>query len=297
MDLLRVPTFARIDEYASVWCMEPIAFRAFWDAVARMDLIAHIQEEPPPLKSQMEMTSGSGKQVALIPVLGTLMKQRSSLGGTSTIQLRRDIRQAAADPNVTAILLAFDSPGGTVAGTDDLASEVRNAKQVKPVWAHVDDLCASAAFWVASQTDAIYANSPTALIGSIGTLMTVYDQSAAAEQSGIKAMAFTTGPLKASGVPGTHVTDEQASYFQGIVNNSQQQFDLAVQSGRELSDAQLASVRSGAVFGAADAKRLKLIDGIQPLSKTLDMLGRHVGKKTGVAAALPMVRRGLPMLT
>src|SRR5581483_9650939 len=110
---------------------------------------------------------------------GMLMKGQSSMGGTSTVMARRDIRQAVADQDVAGILLAIDSPGGTVAGTDDLAAEVRQARTSKPVWAAIDDLGASAAYWVASQTQRVTVNSPTALVGSIGTLQVIRDLSAA----------------------------------------------------------------------------------------------------------------------
>lgn len=289
---LTVPTFPRIDEYAGIWAMEPIAFRAHWDMISRVDIHAHMKQEQEPPKSQVEMMPApGGTNIAFVPVLGTLMKQKSSFGGTSTIQLRRDIRTAANDPNVSAILLGIDSPGGTTAGLDDLAADVRAAKAQKPVWAHVDDLTASAAYWIASQTDAIYANSPTALVGSIGTLLTIYDQSVAAEQNGVKALVFATGPLKGAGVPGSRITEAQASYFQGIVDTVQKEFDAAVQQGRGLTNAQLAAVRTGGVFSAPEAKKLKLIDGIQPLGKTISMLGR--------AAAAPRKATGnvLPMLS
>lgn len=295
MDDLRVPTFARIDEYAGLWLMEQLAFRSYWDTASRIDLAAHAKEVQP-VKSRMEMMStANGQTVALVPVLGALMKQQASFGGTSTIQLRRDIRNAVADPNVSAIVMAFDSPGGTTAGLDDLASDIRNARRSKPVWAHVDDMCASAAYWLASQCEKIFANSATALVGSIGTYLTIYDQSTAAEQQGIKTLVFKTGSLKAAGVPGAPVTEEQQRYFQGIVDDVQGHFDAAVRKGRGMSAEQLAAVRTGGVFSATQAVDLKLIDGIQPLGKTISMVGREM-KAKGAAARLPLALGGLPTL-
>jgi signal peptide peptidase SppA len=303
---LHVPVFPRLDEYVGVWAMEPLAFRALWELIGRSDLAAHMAEHataPHRLESRVELVAGKGgRTVAMIPVTGTLMKQQSSFGGTSTVQLRRDIRQAAADPGVAAILLGIDSPGGTTAGLQDLATEVQNARKSKPVWAHVDDLAASAAYWVASQAEAIYANAPTALVGSIGTYLTIYDQSAAAEKEGIKALLFATGPIKGAGTPGTVVTEEQQTYFQGIVDGMQAEFDTAVRSGRKLSAAELQAVRTGAVWKAAEARTRKLIDGIQPLQKTIDQLAARAagGAAPGPraeAGTLPMLRRGLPMRT
>lgn len=62
-----------------------------------------------------------------------------------------------------------------MAGTDDLARDVKAASRAKPLWAHIEDMGASAAYWVASQASKITANSETALVGSIGTLQVIHD--------------------------------------------------------------------------------------------------------------------------
>lgn len=272
-DILSVPWFNRLDEYYGAWLIEPSRFRLQWELFQKFDFSAHMAAQQPARVSSLELLPGKGgKQVALVKAAGLLMKQQSSMGGTSTVQLRRDIRQAANNPEVSGILLAIDSPGGTAAGTSDLASEVKAARRQKPVWAYIEDLGASAAYWTASQADMVFANSPTALVGSIGTIQTIYDASAAAEQAGIKTLVFSTGPLKGTGTPGASVTDEQQQYLQSLVDGIQETFDGAVRSGRGLNASQLAAVRSGAVFPAAQAMELKLIDGIRSLDKTLEAL-------------------------
>lgn len=274
MNPLTVPLFNRVDDYLGPWCMESDRFAAMWRLIEGTNMAAHLAAGPSPKPaSQMQtVPSKAGKSTAIIPVQGTLMMAASSMGGTSTVQLRRDVRAAAADPTVSAILLDIYSPGGAVAGTYDLAADIKAATRKKPVWAHVNELGASAAYWLASQADAIYANSPTAMIGSIGTVLTVYDVSQAAERDGIKAMVFRTGPLKGVGAPGDAITEEQAAYFQRMVNETQTHFDEAVRKGRGLSAAQLAAVRTGGVFSAAEALDKKLIDGIRSLDATLAAL-------------------------
>lgn len=266
---LDVARTARLDEYLGAWHCEPGRFLALWRLFERAEFGRAAQQAG--RGSNVDFVPGpAGKSVAVVKMAGVLMKQMSWWGGTSTLQLRRDVRQAAADPNVSAILLAIDSPGGTVAGTDDLASEVKAARRKKPVWAHIDDLGASAAYMVASQADMIYANNATALVGSIGTLQVVYDYSAAAEREGVRVLKFATGPLKGAGTPGTAVTEEQAAYFQKLVEDGQRSFDAAVRNGRGMSAKELAAVRTGGVFSADEAQALKLIDGIRPLDRTIE---------------------------
>jgi len=297
---ITVPAFSRVTDYAGVWAIEPSAGAALWDACRRTDLAAHVaQAEPVKLQAAdvgyQTLKVGNGQQVAVIPLAGTLMKASSSMSASSsTIAARRAIRKAAADQEVAAIIVMIDSPGGTVSGTADLAAEVAAAARQKPVWAFAEDLCASAAYWVASQCDQIFANNPTALIGSIGTLAVVYDLSEAAKEQGVKALVFGTGPLKGAGTPGSEITDEQQAYFRGMVEDSQKSFDAGVMKGRSLTAKQLEAVKTGGVFGATEALGLKLIDGIQSFDKTVADLAaeaRRQNRANATRAAGPIPTR------
>lgn len=303
-ELLHLPIFARIDEYAGAWLISPSHFAGMVQTAKLIDMRQHVIEGREPLAIVEKVSAAGGKTIALVRLQGLLMKGRSSMGGTSTIEARREIRNAANDPDVAGIMLAIDSPGGTVAGTSDLADEIKAAGKVKPVWAHIDDLGASAAYWAASQAERITANSPTALVGSIGTVQVVYDQSKLFEREGVKTFLFATGPLKGTGTPGAPVTEEQAAYLQQTIDTIQKSFDAGVRKGRNLTADELAAVRHGGILPASDAVGAKLIDGIQPLSKSINDMARALnggGKQkadSGLAGVLPMVKLGgLPRLS
>lgn len=292
-----IPHFAYLSDYVGLWaCLEDylVALRKY-DTPEGHAHILQAAANPPPLRQITDKVDApGGKNIAVIRLTGMLMKGQPSNNGTSTVQARREIRLAAADPNVSGILLAFDSPGGTVSGTDDLAADVKAARRQKPVYAHADDLLASAAYWVASQADKITANSPTALVGSIGTLQVVQDISAAAEKAGIRTLVFATGALKGMGTPGTPITDEQAAHLQGLVNSVQESFDSAVMKGRGLSPTALAAVRHGGVMTATAALQAKLIDAIQPLSKTLAELTQATKDGAGMDRRRAEFETGTP---
>jgi signal peptide peptidase SppA len=311
LETIAVPRFSHVHDYTGAWAIEERAGQALWNLARGKDLFAHVElrlagmdddgSPVPKPKAALELQpDGRGKSVATVRVEGTLMKRSSSLAASSgTVQMRRDIRQAANDPEVSAILLAIDSPGGTVAGTDDLAAEVKAATKKKPVMAFVSDLCASAAYWVASQADAIFVNSTTALVGSIGTVMTVYDVSKAADKAGVEALVFATGPLKGAGTEGTAITEEQRSYFQQIVDSAQGSFDAAVQKGRSLTDNQLKAVRTGGVFDATEAESKKLIDGVKSHEQVVAALVKEAYSRNPrparSAASDPVPTRGAAM--
>lgn len=289
--LLQVPVFPRLDEYVGVWGIEQRAAAALWEAAQRVDVGAHVrQAEQEPVRGAVQaeqVRASNGQTIAVIKATGVLMKQVPSMtAGTSTISLRREIRQATADPDVGGILIVADSPGGTVAGTADLGRDVRAAAKRKPVWLQVEDMCASAAYQAfACQVAKVFANSNDALVGSIGTMLVMYDLSGMAEQKGIRTLVFKTGAIKGAGIEGAKITEEQETYFQGLVDQLQKSFDQAVQKGRGLTDKQLADVRTGAVFVASDAQAKKLIDGIQPLETTLEQLAAEAKRFARAGAA------------
>ncbi len=278
-----------LDQYFGLWAVEEMQFLSLFDRVANMNLAAHVQvhgaEATASPKAQVTNARTSGTRettVGIIDIQGTLTKSGSSLSrASSLVSIRRSIRVAAADEEIDAILLRIDSPGGTVAGTGDVAAEVMAARQKKPVWAYVEDLTASAAYWIASQAEKIFANNGTALVGSIGTMIGLYDMSARAAANGIKAVVIKTGRLKGAGFVGTEITDEQKAYWQEIADKTQVAFTAGVARGRGRTAEQVeAEWMEGRVWNAGDAVTMGLIDGIQSLEVTVAELSKRAAGKS-----------------
>lgn len=207
--------------------------------------------------------------VAIIPIAGMMMKAPSKFDDTtSTAMTRRAVRDAAARSDVKSILLLIDSPGGHAEGTDDLARDVAAAAAEKPVEAFIEDLGASAAYWVASQARKVWVN-PTGFVGSIGTYQVVYDESKAAELAGIKVHVVSTGPLKGGGVPGSEISKDMLEAIQTWVDDLNSHFLKAVQKGRGMTAAAAKSVATGDIWIASKAKENGLVDGVKSLDEVL----------------------------
>ncbi len=258
--------------------------------MSQIDLHLHVQEyqeqktqqQAPGPQSRSGYDSSSDKPrkpyqmdggVAILSLSGPMTKGSapSMSDGTSTVELRRLFRQASADPDVTAILLRVDSPGGQVAGTPDLARDVAAAAKTKPVYAYIEDLGASAAYWIASQCNAIYAN-PNAIVGSIGTYMVIPDTSEMADKMGAKVHVVKAGDHKGAGVPGAPVTDAHLAHFQQIVDDLNAQFLASVSKARGLTLAQNVAPADGSVFVGAKARAAGLVDGITSFDSVLAKL-------------------------
>jgi signal peptide peptidase SppA len=233
-----------------------------------------------------EYTYDTVQGVAVVPLNGPLMKQRSKYGGTSTVEARRAIRQAVSDPNVNAIMLHIDSPGGTVAGNTEIANEVAAAGKKKKVYAHIDDMGASAAYWIASQATRITAN-PTAMVGSIGVYSVVYDTSKAADMQGVKVHVISSGEFKGAGMDGTEVNAEMIAEEQRIVDQMHDMFVSAVVDGRQMSKKDVTALADGRVWLGAEAKKLGLVDAVMSFDEALGVvIAKHQGQKRRERAEL-----------
>lgn len=256
--------------------------------------IAEALEQIP---AELRATSSTGEpkeyqmlgSVAVVEVRGPMTKGMTSVqrlfGGTSTVMARRQIRAAVKDKSVTSILMVFDSGGGQVGGTHDLADDVRKATQSKDVVAYIEDGCCSAALWVASQCTSIVAGA-SAGIGSIGAYTYVDDYSALYTMKGIKTHLVSSSHLKGVGVSGTTITPAQLADMQREIDDITDLFVAAVAQGRGMSIAQVEELATGQVWLAAEAKSLGLIDQVGDFDTVLTQMQRGFSPARAVAAGI-----------
>lgn len=270
-----------IDQYLGVWAVEPSRFLSLAQMAKGLDLKAHVlRQQLPEQQAAFEDTARRDYPivdgVAVINIYGPLMKFVGSMEeGSSTIAVRRQVRNAANDPAVSGILLRIDSPGGTVAGTEDLAADIAAAAKRKAVHAYIEDLGASAAYWIASQASRITANS-TAIVGSIGTFCVVYDMSEMAKSEGIRVHVVRAGEFKGSGIPGTEVTPEQLAEYQRLVDTLNSHFLSGVSSGRRLGIATVRELADGRIWVGKEAMSKGLIDGVGSFDQAVADLRKAV---------------------
>lgn len=206
----------------------------------------------------------------VVSIRGLLMKDAPSWavdrGWATDLRKSTDmIREIVGDPTIDEIELDVESPGGTVAGTQELADAVYEARKSKRVVARVEDLAASAAYWVASQADEIEAND-TALIGSIGVYSVLRDWSALYAREGVKVDVVRSAPLKGTGVMGAPISDEQRAKEQELIDGMASLFSDAISRGREMDPDQAQRVSTGEMWLASEAKSLGLIDRVRSAS-------------------------------
>lgn len=225
--------------------------------------------EPQNAGSYMSSSLSSAKpgSIAVVSIEGPIMKY-DNCGDPGTQTYERMIAQASANPNISGIILMIDSPGGTVAGTQSLANVIKGVE--KPVVTLADDLMASAAYWIGSQSDFIFANTGTTRIGSIGTMLSFADVQPYWEKQGIK---FHEIYADASHEKNASFAQARESKYAAIkaemLNPLNDQFVNSVKSARKnVADTAL----HGKVFVADEAIKQGLIDAIGNLNDAVDKI-------------------------
>ncbi len=128
----------------------------------------------------------SGQRVASIPMVGALSKT-GGLCALGSVQIAQMIQAANASKSIDSILLFTDGPGGTVSGTRRLGTAIKSSE--KPVISFIDEMAASAHYWVASQCDYIIGNDDEyTQIGSIGVMSIMINEAAKLEKDGTKVL-------------------------------------------------------------------------------------------------------------
>lgn len=229
---------------------------------------------------QRPRMSGS---VAVLPIAGTISHKMNLMsamsGGVSTELLERDIRAAVADPDVSAILLEVDSPGGTVTGLSELHSAIMSARDQKPVWASINPLSASAAYWITSAASEI-SITESGQVGSVGVFSMHVDESAALEQEGLKVSLIHFGDRKVDGNPFQPLSEGAREKIQADVDAYGKLFHRDLARGRGISTKDVQEkFGGGSMFLAKEALASGLVDRIESRDQTLARLSRG-GKAT-----------------
>jgi signal peptide peptidase SppA len=223
--------------------------------------------------------------IAIVPLVGTLVKANSWFSCDATYAaFKQDLLAAERAKGIDAIVIDGDTPGGTVAGVVETGDFLAQLNQRKPLFGWVDDLAASAGYWLMAQTRMIGAHAG-ADIGSIGVLTVAYDRSGRDKQSGVVRTVLAVGDFKASGNDTGPLTKEAEAYIMERLNQTYSLFKGAVNKGRpQLSLAAIHDMQSR-VYKAEQAKGLNLIDHVMGRDEYLALVKRQL--KGAVSVTVP----------
>lgn len=287
--------------YGTPWALDPVIHASMeavlerWTTGVRLgapEILAAVGNAPQAAAQRRQAAAAAGGgAVAVIPVYGVLVHRgytvdQTSTPLTSTERLGAAVRAAVANPDVGAVVLDVDSPGGSVFGVQELGDTIYSLRGQKPIVAVANAVAASGAYWIASQADEIIV-TPSGTVGSIGVITSRTDASGAYEKAGVRKEYVTAGKYKAEGNDTGPMTDEERAYTQGLANTYYGAFTKAIARGRGLG----IDVVRGEAFGegrmrlAKEAVTAGMADGVDTLDA---VIARYAGRRN--ASGAPSVR-------
>lgn len=212
-----------------------------------------------------------GDKIAVIPLQGVISGSSSGQSGPVSPEKYRELLQRAQDDEaVKAVVLRVDSPGGTVAASEEIATYVKELRKSKPVVVSVGDLDASGAYMISSQATKIVAN-PGSAVGSIGVILEVANASRLMDKVGLEFKVITAGKYKDAGSPYRAITPEETAMLQSQIDEIYAQFINIVAEGRKMPRSEVESLATGWAWSGTEAKKLGLVDEIGTYQDALDL--------------------------
>lgn len=199
--------------------------------------------------------------------------------------INRQLRTAAQDTSIQAVILEINSPGGTIYGARAIAEGVAYYREQthKPVYAHIQGVGASGAYWAAASADKVIADYGSN-VGSIGVIMGPFkyydkvlsDDGKVLTQNGIESYNIIAGKSKDAGDPYRRLTEDEIAVLQQSVNNEYTQFVKYVSQRRKIPEATLRDKLGAMVYDNQTAQNEKLIDETKGREETYKSLADTV---------------------
>jgi protease-4 len=225
----------------------------------------------PAPRFQEQVVEGRGPdRIALIEVTGVIGAPANAFAlETSQDGLIRQIRQAANDDRVKAVVVRVDSPGGGVVASNELHAAMQEVTAAgKPLVVSMGGTAASGGYYIATAADKIYAN-PDTLTGSLGVILSLTNIEAAYEKLGLRSIVYKSGDLKDIGSATRAPTPEEDAILQSIVQEAYEGFVDVIVEGRNLSREQVLQIADGRIYTGQQALELGLIDELGNLDAAI----------------------------
>ncbi|MEO5345623.1 MAG: signal peptide peptidase SppA [Magnetococcus sp. YQC-9] len=209
----------------------------------------------------LDTLSAKHKHVAVVQLRGVIMDEMPASADT----VIKGLREAFDHPDTEAVILRINSPGGAPVQAGRIYDELMRQQKIHgemPIYAALEDLCASGGYWVAAAAPKIYADKAT-IVGSIGVVMQGFGFQQTLEKLGMESRLMTAGRHKALLDPFGPVNPTEKLHMQNQLNRIHEQFIKAVETGRgDRLKAGREELFQGLVWTGEEALKLGLVDGI-----------------------------------
>ncbi|HEX8758363.1 MAG TPA: signal peptide peptidase SppA, partial [Steroidobacteraceae bacterium] len=216
--------------------------------------------------ARKKLHDGNGKaEIGVIVASGEIQDGKSPPGTIGGDSLSRLIREARLDKDIKAVVLRVDSPGGSVAASEEIYREEEALRAAgKPLVVSMGDLAASGGYYISAPANQIWA-SPATLTGSIGIFAIIPTIGQTLSKIGVSVDGVGTTPLAGALSITRPLTPEVSELLQSQIDRGYRQFVDHVAAGRRETPQQIDAIGQGRVWAGADARRIGLVDRLGTL--------------------------------
>jgi protease-4 len=203
----------------------------------------------------------TGPAVAVIRLNGVISSGSDSFSsaGITPGLVENLLAQAASNPDVKAVVLHINSPGGSVVASNQIYHMLKDFEKPIVVW--MDETAASGGYYIACGTDYVIAH-PNTLTGSIGVISQFINAEDLLEEIGVDVVVITTGPRKDTGSLFRDMTEEELAYWQTIIDEVYEEFVDIVAEERGLPEETVRELADGSVYTGRQALEAGLVDAV-----------------------------------
>jgi len=219
--------------------------------------------------------------VAMIPINGVIVGDKDSNflfeKTTPSLEAVEFIEKADRNPNIKAIILEINSPGGSAVASEEIADAVKKTNKTTVAW--IREIGASGAYWIASSSNYVVANR-VSITGSIGVIASYLAYPGLLERFNVTYQRLASGKYKDIGSPYKEMTNEEREIFQGDLDAIRDYFASEVAKNRHMNKKDIDKIANGLFYLGAQAKELGLVDQIGGKEEVI----AYIEKKEGIKA-------------
>ena len=225
----------------------------------------------------------------IVFIIGKVDKYGSDVFNGDTIALLRlegaiidvrwymeQIRYLSENDGILAVVLRIDTPGGAIAPTQELYSELLKLGEVKPIVTSMGTVAASGGYYLSCATDWIVAN-PGTITGSVGVIMELTNLQDLFEKIGIRSRTIKSGKFKDTGNPLRPMTAEEEKLLQEMIMDTYEQFVEAVLDGRPVDEEEIRPYLDGRILTGRQAYQLGLVDQLGNINAAIEKASEMAG--------------------
>jgi protease-4 len=210
----------------------------------------------------------SKNQIAVVYAEGDIVDGKGDVGEVGGERFAKIFNRLRQDKDVKAVVLRINSPGGSATASEVMQRELKLTRQAKPVVVSMGDVAASGGYWIASDSNRIFAE-PNTITGSIGVFGVLFNGEKLANDNGITWDSVKTGTYADTQTVSRPKSSQELALYQRSVNRIYNMFLNKVSQGRKLPEQRVAEIAQGRVWSGVAAKEIGLVDEIGGLNTAI----------------------------